>query len=146
MERKLASLSRLSTNRFLWANALDALQQTMANQIVVTRIKTEQVYTVTEPIPPKQGAVGMIPGKPGNSVEKTILLIEARDYGNPSEQNYNKFKAGIAAFPYFQSRLPRSEAVRLTSLSQPATDASEGGRSFITFTIECQFPEVKRDE
>lgn len=146
VEAKLASLARLSTNRFIWGNALNALQQTMVDQIVVTRIKTEQVFTATDPVPPKQGAVAMLPGKPGAAVEKTVLLIEARDYGNPGEQNYNKFKAGIASFPYFQSRLPRGEAVRLTSLSQPAADPSEPGRSFITFTLECQFPEVKRDE
>ena len=147
VERKLASLSRLSTNRFIWGNALNALQQTMVDQIVVTRIRTEQVFTAIEPVLPKQGAAGMIPGKPGAAVEKTVLQIEARDYGNPAEQNYNKFKAAIASFPYFQSRLPRKpEAVRLTSLSQPAADPSEPGRSFITFTLECQFPEVTRDE
>ncbi|MBC8001626.1 MAG: hypothetical protein H7X97_03465 [Opitutaceae bacterium] len=147
VEQRLASLSRLSTNRFIWGNALNALQQTMVDQIVVTRIKTEQVYTLIDPVLPKPGAAGLNSGKPGAAVEKTVLLIEARDYGNPAEQNYNKFKAAIAVFPYFQSRLPGiREAVRLTSLSQPASDPAEPGRNFITFTLECQFPEVKRDE
>ncbi len=144
-ERKLAALQRLSTNRFLWGSVLNAIQQTVVDQVQVTRLKGDQVYSTVEGTPTKTTDGKTVPGKPSFSLEKISMVIEAKDM-NPSEQNYNKFKGAIASFPFFQTRLPKMDSLRLTSLSQPVAETTNPGRSFIQFTLELQFPEIRRDE
>src|SRR2546425_65438 len=53
-ERKWAALQALATNRFLWANPLNALQFVMAtvDEVQITTLKTSQSYTITEPVKP----------------------------------------------------------------------------------------------
>lgn len=144
-ERKLAALQRLSTNRFLWGSVLNAIQQTVVDQVQVTRLKGDQIYSTIEGTPSKTNDGKTVPGKPSVSVEKISMMIEAKDL-NPSEQNYNRLKAAIASFPFFQARLPKTDSMRLTSLSQPVPETTNPGRSFIQFTLELQYPEVRRDE
>src|SRR5580704_10664643 len=45
---KLAALENLSTNRFLWGNVLNALQQTVVDQVQVTRIVGSDSITQKE--------------------------------------------------------------------------------------------------
>lgn len=146
IERKLSSLDRLSTNRFLWGSTLNALQQTVVAHVQTVRLKSQQSYVVTEPIVPKAGSSSKVVAKPASSVEKITLTLEAKDW-NPAEQNYNKFKEALAKFPYFQSSLTnKTDALRLTSLSKPAFDPSDPLLPFVTFTLEMQYPEVIRNE
>lgn len=146
IERKLASLNRLSTNRFLWGSTLNALQQTVVDQVQTVRLRGQQVFTFIDGTPAKTTSTKPTPAKPSTAVEKITLTIEAKDW-NPAEQNYNKFKESLAKFPYFQSSLTnRPDALRLTSLSKPAFDPSEPLRPFVTFTLEMQYPEVSRNE
>ena len=145
LQTRLASLQRLSTNRFLWAPVLDALQQTTVEGVQLVRMRGDHNYAQIEAVPPKLTAKPPVPGQPAASVEKITMFLEARDYGNPTEQNYNRFKAAIQNFPFFREYLTKPDAVRLTSLSPPAQDPASG-RNFVQFTLECQFPETKRDE
>jgi hypothetical protein len=144
IEGKLAALNRLSTNRFLLGSTLNALQQTMVNQVQAVRLKTEQSFTFIEPVAAKTNTSKMVPAKPPAAIEKVAIVIEAKDW-NPAEQNYNKFKEAIAKFPSFQTNLAKTDALRLTSLSKPSYDASDPIRPFVTFTLEMQFPEVRRE-
>ena len=41
VERKLGSLQQLSTNRFLWGSALNALQQATIDDVQIVRFRTE---------------------------------------------------------------------------------------------------------
>ena len=144
-ERKLAALNRLSTNRFLWAPVLNAFQQTMVDQVAVTRIKADQIYTVSEGTPTKSVDGKSVPQKPSISTEKISIILDAKDL-NPAEQNYNKFKSALANFPLFRSRLQKTDSLRLTSLSQPTPEPNEPGRMSVQFTLELQYPEVRRNE
>ncbi|MEO5802616.1 MAG: hypothetical protein ABIR24_03735 [Verrucomicrobiota bacterium] len=145
IERKLSSLNRLSTNRFLWGSTLNALQQTVVDQVQAVRMKTEQVYTYIEPVAAKTNSPKTSVAKPSASVEKIGVTIEAKDW-NPTEQTYNKFKEAIAKYPFFQTNLSKADALRLTSLSKPAFDPSDPVRPFVMFTLEIQYPEVRRNE
>ena len=145
IERKLLALDRLSTNRFLVGSALDALQQTVVDKVQAVRVKTEQVFTFVEPVPAKTNDTKVIPGKPAASIEKVAITIEAKDW-RPVDQNYNKFKEAIAKYPIFQMNLARPDALRLTSLSKPSYDPSDPVAAFVMFTLEMQFPEIRRNE
>lgn len=146
IERKLDSLNRLSTNRFLWGSTLNALQQTAVDQVQTVRLKSEQVYTYIEGVAAKTNSTKTVPAKPAAAAENITLTIEAKDW-NPAEQNYNKFKEALAKLSYFQPNLTnKADALRLTSLSKPAFDPSEPLRPFVVFTLEMQYPEARRHE
>lgn len=145
VERKLDALDRLSTNRFLWGSTLNALQQTVVNQVQAVRLKTVQTFSVVEPVLAKTSAGKTTPGKPAEAIEKIMITVEAKDW-NPVQQNYNKYKEAIAKFPAFQTNLAKADSLRLTSLSKPSYDPSDPVRAFVLFTLEMQFPEIHRHE
>ena len=148
IERKLAALNRLSANRFLLGSTLNALQQTVADQVHATRVKIEQGFTLIEAVPAKTNDTKTTAGKPAATIEKIAIRVEAKD-GNPAEQNYNKFKESIAKFPAFQT-IPLNGtnqlSLRLTSLSKPSFDPGDPTHPYVMFTLELQFPEVRRNE
>jgi len=49
LEGMLSNLDRYTTNRLLWANALNAIQKSMVEDIQLTRIRTEQSYEISAP-------------------------------------------------------------------------------------------------
>jgi len=139
---KLSALQELATNRLLYGTLLNALQQTTADDVQLLRLRTDQNYFYNEEIKPKTNSNDhIVPGKPASVTEKTVLTFEARDSGsNPGDQ-VNKFKRAIAASPYFQGVLGRSNELRLTSLSPPIF---ADGRPSVQFTLECRYPEKTR--
>jgi len=145
IERNLIALDRLSTNRFLMGSTLDALQRIVVDKVQAVRVKTDQVFTFIEPVAAKTNASKVTPGKPAAAVEKTAITIEAKDW-RPGDQNYNKFKEEIAKYPIFQTNLSKPDSLRLTSLSKPSYDPSDPVAAFVTFTLEMQFPEIRRHE
>jgi hypothetical protein len=144
VEKKLAALQHYSTNRFLWAPVLNALQFTLADKVQVMRIKTEQTYIVQEPVPPRKGADGKtVPGKPGSSTERVVLIIDARNFGN--ERDLTLYKNQIAEYPFFKRRIEGASSIRLASLA-PLTADPETSRLYTGFIFECVFPSQTRDE
>jgi hypothetical protein len=148
IDAKLGALNRLSTNRFLWASVLNALQETTMESIRLSRIKAEQSYLITAPVPPQKTEGGRTtPGQPGHNTERIILTLEARDYGNPSQQNYDKFRQLLSKYPFFQERLQRQDGfVFAGTVGILTPDAQAPGESFVPFALEGRFPEVRRSE
>jgi hypothetical protein len=146
VERKIEALVKLSTNRFLWANMLQSLQVSLVPNVHVTHFRSEQNYLVVEPTAERKTPSGTIPAKPGSSLEKIGMLIEARDYGQETDQNYNKFKAALAGAPLLKSLIPGPDAVRLIHKSSLMLDPIDPTKTYMSFSLECQFPEVKRNE
>jgi len=141
-ERKWTALQSFATNRFLWATPLNALQYVMvrADDIQVTRLKTDQTYVTTDAVKPSTNSVFVSRGKPATSREKILLTIEARDSSkNPGDKMF-KFQQAITNYPYFKTNLQR---VELTAHS-PKQETGAGTRPFVAFTFECQFPEKTR--
>jgi len=140
IESKLAQLDRLSTNRFLWAPTLNALQKSVIDDVAVMRMKGEQTYT-REPA----HLVGKVMA-PGVVTEQIKLTIEARD-NNPAEQGYNKFKEALNSSDYFIHHLGRKDSFVIEGVLSPVTaDPNDPSRQFLTFTLASHFPEVKRSE
>jgi hypothetical protein len=135
IEQKLSALDQFTTNRLLWANALDALQRTPVANVQLTRMHTEQVFTLIEAPAPKTGETP----KPSSVIEKTVVMLEGRDYLNGEQ--VPRFKEAIATQPYFQDHLQQTNKVQLTSLSAPQTDS---GRHYRDFGFQLFFQEKER--
>jgi len=137
-EEKLSALQRLTTNRFLWGTTFNALQRTLLgiDDVQVTRIRTEQNYTVEE-AKTRPGAAKVV-----LAVEKIAMTIEAVDSSSQPGARINRFKAGIANEPFFQGNLQKTNGVTLLSFSPPQLDGT--GRPFVKFSLQCLFPEKVR--
>jgi len=142
--KKLAALNQLATNRFFWAPVLNALQQTVTDDIQVIRVTGEQKYIKEDPRVFGSGTSKIT--LPGAVIEKTSLFIEAKDY-NPDAQNYDKFKEKLSSSGYFVKILgPRNGFVLDGTLSAPTVDPADPGRQFVTFRLAAHFQEVRHSE
>jgi hypothetical protein len=148
LNQKILALDRYTTNRFLWGSALNAFQQTipsaMSDKIQYVRLHGFHEYQVTEAVPPRKVGKVTQPGKPAASRERITVIIDARDFGNPADQNYDRFKNAIVSVPFFKETLP-ADGILLKSVSPPLRDPIEQ-RDYIQFTLECKFPPAIRNE
>jgi hypothetical protein len=144
MERKLAALDRLATNRFFWAPVLNALQKAMIDGIQVIHLNGVQRYSKEEPRTPGSGASAK--RIPGAMVEGISLYIEAKDF-HPNVENYNKFKETLCNYDYFVKSLGRKDGFILDgTLSSVTVEASDPSRQFVTFKLASHWPEIRRSE
>jgi hypothetical protein len=139
-EQKLTALAKLTTNRFAWATALNALQQTFnsVEDVQTVRLKTEQSYILIED---KNKPVNA-PAKPSTATERITLIVEAMDSSRPPGGQVTKYKDSLAQVPFFQASLQKTNGVRLTSLSPP--QGGTGRSPYVMFTLQCDFPEKTR--
>lgn len=141
LERKLSALDQFTTNRMLWATAFDALQHTTLDNIQFVRLKTEQLFTITEGTKPKTNELVVTQGKPATATERIVLTIDGRDYSARPGDRVQKLKQALAEYPYFEANLHRTNKIQLTSLSAPQL---ESGRSFVGFGLQLFFQETER--
>jgi hypothetical protein len=126
---KIAELQKLTNARLLEGSLLNALQKVTVDNVQLMRLRVSQVY---------------IPhgGKTPTVTERTSVTLDARDSSaNPGDQ-VGKFKAALAAYPYFKEMLDPTNNIALTDESSPQTDAD--GKNFVLFTLECHFPDRTR--
>lgn len=139
---KLAALQKLTSNRFLQGNLLNALQQATVDGVQLVRLRVDQTYPATAATAPQTNRTRVTPGRPGTITEKIVVSLDARDFSsNPGDQ-VNKFKDAISRQPYFQAGLSKTNGVRLTSLSPPQINLD--GRSSVLFTLQCVYPDQTR--
>jgi hypothetical protein len=142
MNRKLASLQQIATNRLLYGTMLNALQQMTLDDVQLMRFRAQQSYTLTEEVKPRTNEnERIIPGRPATVTERILLTLDAKDSGtNPGDQ-VNRFKQALIENTYFKSFLNKTNDVRLASLSPPQVTDS---KPFVLFTLECRYPEKTR--
>lgn len=142
-EQRLAALHEMSTNRFLWGNALNAFQQTLSGVegVQMLKLKTEQIYVITDGTPARTNDTKVIPGKPATSTERISMTIDAMD--TSAGRRVNQFKEAIANVPFFKENLNKTNGVMLLSRSAPQTGAN-GNTTFVTFSLKATFPEKTR--
>jgi hypothetical protein len=140
IDRKLVELDRLTTNRFLWAPVLNALQKTAMNNVSLTRIRGDQSYVREEAHDVGRAHI------PGGVTEHITLSIEARD-NNPSDQSYNKYKEALNQSEYFIQHVGRKDSFVIDGvLSAITADPNDPSHQFLTFTLASRFPEVHHGE
>ena len=140
---KLEALKKMTNSRFLQGNLLNALQQINVDGVRLMRIRVDQSYAYTPGALPQNDGDRTIPGRPGTVKEKIVVSLDARDSSaNPGDQ-VNKFKAAVANQSYFKETLNKTNGVQLAyQISAPQVGAD--GKPFVTFTLECNFPENNR--
>jgi hypothetical protein len=67
---KLASLQKLGTNRVLHGTLLNALQQSIVDEVQLIRMRSEQSYTATAAVKAKTNGATITPGKPATISER----------------------------------------------------------------------------
>lgn len=142
-EQRLAALHEMSTNRFLWGNALNAFQQTLSTVegVQMLKLKTEQTYFITEGTPARTNETKVIQGKPPTSTERISMTIDAMDVS--AGRRVNQFKEAIAKVPFFKDSLNKTNGIILLSRSAPQNGAN-GNSTFVTFSLKAAFPEKTR--
>jgi hypothetical protein len=140
---KLGALQLLSTSRLLNGTVLHVFQQCVVDDIQLTKLKISQNYAITEEVKARTNAGRIIPGKPATVTEKIVTTVDARDFSvTPGGEQVNKFQAKLAAHPYYQTLLGKTNEVTLLNRSRPTTSAD--GTAYVDFTLEIRYPEVTR--
>jgi hypothetical protein len=136
---KLAALQKLTVNRFLQGNLLNALQQSTVEGVALTRLRVQQSYQLSKEEAASSDDSGHTKlKKPATVTENIVIALDAQDFSaNPGDQ-VNKFKDAIANQPYFKMMLDLTNGVLLTSLSAP--QSGPDGKPFVSFTVECHYP------
>lgn len=143
-DEKLIALRSLTTNRFLWGNALNAMQQTLngVDDVNVLHLKADQSYTMNEGTPARTNGTQVVQGRPATATERIILTIDGMDTSGTDGKRVIKFKDSIASLPYFKEHLNGTNGVLLTSRAlQPGR---AGGPPNVNFTLQCYFQEKTR--
>jgi hypothetical protein len=145
-EQKLWALAQFSTNRFLWANALNALQQTCVDNVQLVRLKSEQSYVPSEPsrLPTNQMARGAATAKGGaGAVERIMVQLDGRDFGPQPGEQVARYREALAGSPFFQAVLQKTNSVLLTGLSPRQVDSAKK-TGFVVFGLQLNFQEKER--
>jgi hypothetical protein len=140
--KKLDALRNLSNSRFLQGNLLDALQQATVDGVQLMRMRVDQSYFKVEGSPNQTNNGHIVIGRPATTTEKIVMSLDARDYSATPGDQVNKFKAAIAAQPYFKVMLDKTNGVQLISISP--SQIGFDGKPFTLFTVECNFLEQTR--
>jgi hypothetical protein len=143
MTQKLTALHALSTNRFLNGNLLNALQKTTVADVQLLQLRLDQTYILAEASKPKTNGNKVLPGNPPTATEKIVLTLNGSDgSSNPGDQ-VGPMRDAIGAFSYFQQSLDPVNPVTWKNSSAPQF-SPDTGKAFVTFTLECRYPEKTR--
>lgn len=136
-QRRLDALQKLNVTRFLQGNLMEAFQKIYVQNVQITRVHLDQSYALSPGSPPVTNSYGVVPGKPGISVERVSLSMDAKDLSaNPGDQ-VNHYKDALVNQDFFKSQLNQTNGVRLSNLSSPQSQGDN--RSYVMFTLECRF-------
>ena len=141
---KLTALERLSTNRFLVANLLDALQHATMDDIQLTRLRFDQSLTFNEEI--RANVEAKRAAKPASVTERALLQLDVKDSCSKPGDLIPKFKEFVTDAPYFTAMLDKNDPqrVHLKEGSYGPVQSGPDGRQYQPFTLECRFPEKTR--
>ncbi len=144
--QKLAALHRLSTNRFLVGNFLDAFQQATVEDVQMVHLKLDFGYSLTEETKAAKKEDGedaaAAPARAASATEKIAFAINARDNSAAAGDAVNRFREALSSAPYFKELLAAQNGIRLKSLSAQQTDPT--GKPFTLFALEASLPEKRR--
>jgi hypothetical protein len=144
-DERLDALQTMTTNRFLWGNALNAMQQTLngVDDVTVLHLKADQTYTFNEGVGARTNGSSVVSGKAATATERIIFTIDGVDTSGTDGKRIGKFKDTITGLPYFTEYLTRTNGVLLTSRNlQPS--GRPGNSPNVNFTLQCYFQEKTR--
>ena len=140
IKQKLASLDKLSTNRFLVANLLNALQKSTMDDIQLARLKLDDSLILNEEV---KAGPGRTP-RAASVTEKILLTLDGRDSCAKPGDLIPKFQQKLADAPYFDAMLNKADQQRVHLTSYNAVQMGLDNRPFQPFSRECRFKEKTR--
>ena len=142
LEQKLSALDQFTTNRVLWATALNALQHTAVDGVQIVRMHADQTFVLNEGSKPHTTDGGAtLSGKPATVTERIVFTVEGRDYSTRPGDHVPTLKQSLVSYPYFEANLQKTNKIQLTSQTAPQT---EGGRSYVGFGLQLFFQDKER--
>jgi hypothetical protein len=144
-KQKLTALHQLSTNRFLLGNVLQALQKSSVDNVLLTRLKIDQTYSMVEAtLSATNAETGVVsPGKPATSLERTILTLNAKDISSVPGDSITRFQNALSHNSFFHSLITgRTNDFRLMTSLTPQSDPD--GKTYVAFTLEARLPDKNR--
>jgi hypothetical protein len=139
---RLDALQKLNTTRFLQAGLMEAFQKIYIPNVQTTRVRLDQSYAITPGTAPVTNSYGVVPGRPGTSVERILLTLDAKDSSPNAGDQVNHFKDALVNQDFFKSQLNQTSGVRLSNLSAP--QSSPDNHPYVMFTLECRFLDKTR--
>ena len=139
---KLGDMERIYTNRFLWGSVLNAIQQSVINDVQLLTFHGEQNYVLTPETKPVANENGKIVafGKAGYVTQKISLEWSASDTSATPGDQVGKYKEALKNTAFFSSHLDNSSEITLKNLSPPSIDG-ESGKTVVMFSLECKLPD-----
>jgi hypothetical protein len=142
INQKLGDLERISTNRFLWGSVLNALQQSVVNDVQLLGFHGEQSYQVTgdaKTVLNDQGRV-VSRASSGYTTQRISLDWNASDSSATPGDQVQKYKDALSKSALFSRLLDKNSEITLKNLSPPSID-SESGKTIVMFSLECRLPD-----
>jgi hypothetical protein len=135
IQHRILTLSEHTTNRFLWAVQLNELQQTIVDDIALTRLTMESTFSNAVPVlnPPKDRPPN--PADRQRTIESVVMNIQAKDFASPGATE--KFIEMLSMHPYFEKHFRNASPIALKNRVSRQIDPADPSRSFALITLEC---------
>jgi hypothetical protein len=144
ISQKQSALQQFATNRFLYGNVMNALQQTVVDKVQVMRFRTQQSFSQNEPPRAAAAAAGAAaPAKGASATEHVQVTLDGRDASPRSGDGVPRYKDALALSPVLQATLQKTNNIQLISLSAPQNDPIKGG-TFVLFGLQMNFQDKER--
>ena len=134
-ERTFEALQEQAAKRSLWAPPLNALQRVAVDNIQLVRFNMHQTIIRPPPSPPRARGDRSPVAPPEPAVEKLVIVLEAKNYGEPAV--VDQFIESIGKQPYFRENLREVNPIVLVNRLPPQVDPMDTDRTFTLFTVEC---------
>jgi len=141
-QKKLDSLNALSCARLLQGSLMNAFQQVYVPNVQMTHMRVDQSYASSAGTPAVTNLYGVTPAKPGATIERVVITMDAKDFSANAGDQVNHFQDVFTKVNYFKTNLNSTNGIRLANLSAP--QSSFDGKPYVLFTIECRFPDKSR--
>lgn len=144
MNKKLAALQQMSTNRLLCASVLNAIQFAIPENMHLVRVRTKQDFEENPMIPMKKDGDRILQAfKPASTTEKIRLYLEGSISGPGPDEKLDLLKRGLRLDAYLKGPFTNETSLRLNSRAT-APDLNDPGKTILNFTLEGVFPEITR--
>lgn len=142
--QKLGSLQKLSRDRLLVGNLLDAMQRITVQDVQLVRLRYDDSLIYNEEV--KANVEAKRAARPASVTDKITVSVDARDSSAKPGDLIPKFQQAIGDAPYFAAILDKSDPqrVHLKPGSYGVQQVGPDGRPFQPFTLDCFFPEKTR--
>jgi hypothetical protein len=141
IDRKLALLHQVATNRFLWGPFLNSLQFCGQRDLELLHLNVRQDYIETPEVKPAR------PGgrfEPATSTERIVATLVAKYSGPSPEQGIEQYKRSLRTDPFLKRCFTNENSLKLAGFPQRLVDPLDPSRAYTQFTLEGAMPERTR--